>query len=406
MRYVIIGNGPAGVSAIEAIRKVDGEGEIVNINGEPYRPYSKPLLPFIIGGTIKYEDVFFRPPDFYDTYGVKPILGEPVIEIDVDRKLVVLASGRRVAYDKLLIATGGKPREPKIKGLDLEGIYYLTSLVYVEKIMKILPRVKHALILGGGPLGLKAALSLAHHSGIEVSVLVSSPHVMSQVLDAESASLLERKLVESGVKLMTRTSVVEFRGNGFVKKAILDNGDELPADLVIIGKGVTPALDFIDRRKIRANVGIIVDGYMQTSVPDVYAAGDVAESYDILTGGSNTVAVWPRASEQGHYAGLNMAGFRKEYIGAHRMNSLDFEGVSCIVMGDVKTVKEGYKVIVERDIKRNIYQRIILENGRIRGAAIIGRTVNVGGLNRLLRRRIDVENIKSSLLEDKATFIY
>ena len=406
MRYVILGNGAAGVNAIEAIRKVDREGEIINISAEPYRPYSKPVMPHYVGGFIPYEGMFFRPEDFYDRYDVTPILGDGAVEIDIDRSMVILQSGRRVPYDKLLIATGGKPRELKVPGHDLDGIYYMTNLDYTKKIMEKLPETKKALVLGGGPLGLKASLSLSHH-GIDVKILISSGQVMSQVLDPDSAKILEKKLDESKVEMRLRTWVIAFEGSGGrVKQAVLNTGEKLPCDLVVIAKGVQPNLDLIDPKKIRTNVGIIVNHYMQTSRPNIYAAGDVAESYDILTGGNNTVAVWPRASEQGYYAGMNMAGFEKPYPGAHRMNSLDFEGVSCIVMGDVKTIKKGFVVIIQKDEKRNIYQRIILENGRIRGAAIIGRIVNVGGINRFIRKAVEIGRVKDALLEEKATFIY
>ncbi len=405
MRYVILGNGAAGVNAIEAIRKVDPEGEIVNITSEPYKPYSKPVMPHYVGGQIPYKKMFFRPDDFYETNNVTPILGDGAIGIDVDNCYVILKSGRRIRYDKLLIATGSKPREMRVPGVELDGIFYLTSMEYTERIVDYLPNVRKALVLGGGPLGLKASLSLSHH-GIEVKLLISSNQVMSQVLDPDSAKILEKKLDESEVDMKLKSSVIAFEGRGRVEYALLDSGERLPCDMVIIAKGVVPNYDFIDRRKIRANVGIIVNSYMQTSVSNIYAAGDVAEAYDLLTGGNNTVAVWPRASEQGYFAGMNMAGFEKPYPGAHRMNSLDFEGVSCIVMGDVKTVKEGFVVLTQKDVKRNIYQRIILEGGKIRGAAIIGRIVNVGGINRFIRKRVPVERIKDSLLEDRVTFIY
>jgi len=187
MRYVILGNGPAGVCAIEAIREVDIEGEIINISAEPYRPYSKPVMPHYIGGGISYEGVFFRPKDFYDTHNVRPILGDGVVGIDIDGSFVTLESGRRVYYDKLLIATGGKPRLQKVEGADLDGIFYLTTLDATRKIVERLSKVKKALVLGGGPLGLKACLSLAHH-GIDVKILISSGQVMSQVLDPDSAT--------------------------------------------------------------------------------------------------------------------------------------------------------------------------------------------------------------------------
>ena len=405
MRYVIIGNGPAGVNAIEAIRKVDKEGEVVNISKEPYKPYSKPVMPYYIGGQIPYKKMFFRPDDFYESNNVIFIKEDGVVSIDTANSYVILSSGKRIGYDKLLIATGGKPRVMNVDGVDLDGIFYMTSMEYTERIVEYIPYVKNALVLGGGPLGLKASLSLAHH-GINVKLLISSPQVMSQVLDEESAKILEKKLDESEVEMRLKTSVIAFEGKGKIKVAVLDTGEKILCDMVIIAKGVVPDFDFIDRKKIRTNIGIIVNSYMQTSVSNIYAAGDVVESYDLLTGGNNTVAVWPRASEQGYFAGMNMAGFEKPYPGAHRMNSLDFEGVSCIVMGDVKTVKKDFVILTQKDVKRNVYQRIILEDNRIRGAAIIGRIVNVGGINRFIRKRVPINRIKDSLFDERVTFIY
>jgi NAD(P)H-nitrite reductase large subunit len=405
-RYVILGNGPAGINAIEAIRKVDQEGEITNVCAEPYLPYSRPLLPFFIGGQIGEEGVFFRPEDFYREHNVTPVLGEKVLEVDPQREAVITASGRRIPYDQLLIATGGNPRKPKVDGIELKNVNYLTTLDAARDVARQVPDTKSAVIMGGGPLGLKAALSLRHH-GIDAKVVVRSPRVMSQVLDGESAVVIEKKLEDSGVGVMTGRDVLALEGNGAVREAVFDDGSRIPCELVIIGKGVTPNLEFLAEAKaIRVNWGIIVNNHLQTSVENVYAAGDVAESYDILSGKSNVVAVWPRASEQGYVAGYNMAGFPKEYVGAHRMNSLDFEGVSCIVMGDVRNIRQDYKVIVQRDKGRNVYQKIILHDGKIRGAAIIGRIVNVGGINRFIRRQINVEAFKSSLLEERSTFIY
>ena len=405
-RYCIIGNGPAGINAIEAIRKADREGEVINICAEPYLPYSRPLLPFFIGGSIPEERVYFRPPSFYQDYDVIPVLGEKVIDIDPEKGSVVLASGRRIGYDRLLIATGGTPSKPKIEGVELKNVFYLNMFDYAKEIVKAIPNTKRALILGGGPLGLKAGLALSHHP-IEVKIVISSPQVMSRVLDPDSAAVIQKKLEESGIEVLLRNDVVALSGKEKVEEATLKNGERLKCDLIIIAKGVRPNFNFLaTTRAIRVNVGVIVNQYLRTTVEDVYAAGDVAECYDILSGRSNVVAVWPRASEQGYYAGLNMAGFPKEYVGAHRMNSLDFEGLSCIVMGDVRSKGEGYKTIIQRNLKEGVYQKVVLENGSIRGASIIGRVVNVGGINRFIRNRLNIEPFKSGLLEERSTFIY
>ncbi len=405
-RYVIIGNGPAGIDAIEAIRRVDSEGKVTNICAEPYLPYSRPLLPFYVGGQISEDGVYFRPSSFYQDHDVTAILGDKAVEIIPEEHCVALDSGKVVHYDKLLIASGSTPRESPIEGHEKRGIFHLTTLDETRGVVAQLPSTKRALILGGGPLGLKTAMALAGR-GIDTKVVIASGRVMSQVLDTDSAAVIEARLRSAGIDFLLGRSVVAFDGGDSVEEAILDNDERLKCELVIIGKGLVPNLDFLAKtRLVVKNVGIIVNQYMQTSLEGVYAAGDVAETYDLISGRSSVIAVWPRASEQGYCAGYNMAGFPKEYVGTHRMNSLDFEDVSCIVMGEIKEMQPGYSIIVQRDLKRHIYQKIILDQGRIRGAVIIGRIANVGAINRFIRRRVNVEQHKRALLETKSTFIY
>jgi nitrite reductase (NADH) large subunit len=405
-RYVVIGNGPAGIDAIEAIRRVDSEGSITNVCAEPHLPYSRPLLPFYVGGQISEEGVYFRPSSFYTDHDVDAILGDKAVEIIPEEQCVVLDSGKTILYDRLLIASGSTPRDPALEGHEKKGVFHLTTLDETRGVVAQLPRTKRAVILGGGPLGLKTAMALAHR-GIDTKVIIASGHVMSQVLDADSAAVIEHKLRDAGVDFMLGRSVVAFDGKRNVEEAILDGGERLKCDLVIIGKGLVPNLDFLRKtRLVVRNVGVVVNQYMQTSCENVYAAGDIAETYDLISGKSSVIAVWPRASEQGYCAGYNMAGFPKEYVGTHRMNSLDFEDVSCIVMGEIREMKPGFSVIIQRDLKRHIYQKIILEEGKIRGAVIIGRIANVGAINRFIRRRVDVQQHKRALLETKSTFIY
>jgi len=405
-RYVIIGNGPAGIDAIEAVRRVDSQGEITNICAEHHLPYSKPLLPFYIGGQISEERVYFRPKSFYKDNDVIFVSDDKAIEIIPEEQRVILDSGKVVPYDKLLIASGSTPREPGIEGYEKGNVFHLITLDDAREIVSQMPKITKALILGGGPLGLKTAMALSGR-GIDTKVIVTSPHVMSQVLDFDSAAVIERKLGDAGIDFVLGRSVVAVDGKSRAEEAILDNDERLKCDLVIIGKGLIPNLQFLaNTRLVVRNVGIIVNQYMQTSCENVYAAGDVAETYDLISGKSSVIAVWPRASEQGYCAGYNMAGFPKEYVGTHRMNSLDFEDVSCIVMGDIRTMKPGFSIIIQRDLKRHIYQKIVLEEGRIRGAVIIGRVANVGAINRFIRRRVNVEQHKRALLDTKSTFIY
>ncbi len=174
--------------------------------------------------------------------------------------------------------------------------------------------------------------------------------------------------------------------------------------MVIVAVGLSPNIDFVRSSDARVNIGLIVDNYMRTTIPNVFAAGDVTESKDVITGKSNVHAVWPRASEQGYVAGLNMVGFNKEYLGGYGMNSVSFFGVSCISMGDVKTEKPHYEILVKEIPEEFKYTKIILEDDRIRGAITVERLINVSALNRLLRKRTKVGVFRDNLLEEKFIF--
>lgn len=410
-RYIIIGNGPAGVNAIEAIRKVDKDGKIINVCAEPYLPYSRPLLPYLISGKIKEDNVYFRPKSFYKDYKVTPILGNKVEIIEPENKIIHLSDGKKIGYDKLLIASGMMPRELNIKGLDTKNVFYVTKLDFVKKIISQLSQTKLAVILGGGPQGLEVALALSHRK-IKTKVIIGSQQVLSQVLHKDAATVIQKRLEDSGIEFVFGNEVVEITGKENVGGVVLKTGERIKCEMVIVGKGLRPNLDFLAKTKsVRVDMGIVVDKWLKSSVENIYAAGDVAETYDILSGSTSIVGVWPRASEQGYYAGANMADFPKEYAGAYRMNTFNFEGLSCIVIGDTRIgdarmESEQYEAIVRMNLKRQIYQRIILEDDVVKGIEVIGRIVNVGAINRFIRRKVNVERFKSNLLAERATFVY
>lgn len=407
MRYVIVGNSAAGVNAIEAIRRVDHAATIVNISEEPYLPYSRPLLSYLVAGKVEEDSLFFRPKTFYKDYDVQPVLGKRVVGVDSRAKIVVLADAQKIRYDRLLVATGRSPGKLTIEGYKGQGVFHLLTYDDAKAIIGYLPKVREVLVIGSGLIGLKAAEALVS-AGKKVSVVELGDHILPLAIDERASEILSDVLAQNGIDLFPRNSVTEIMRDpeGEVRACLLADNNEVEAQMVISAAGLVPNIDFLIPTQVRVNVGVIVDQHLETTDPDIYAAGDVSESRDIITGRSNLSAVWPRASEQGYCAGYNMAGFPKEYVGTHRMNSLDFEDVSCIVMGDIRTTRPGFSIIIQRDLKRHIYQKIILEQGMIRGAVIIGRIANVGAINRFIRRRVNVEQHKRALLETKSTFIY
>jgi len=407
MDYVIIGNSAAGVSAIEAIRKVDKKGRIVNISEEPYMPYSRPLLTYLVAGKINEERIFFRPKTFYADYSVTPILGKRVVGVDSRAKIVVLDDGEKHAYDRLLIASGRSPGKLKLEGYEGEGVFRLVTYDDAKAIIRYLPKVKNVLVIGSGLIGIKAAEALTY-AGTKVSVVEIGKHILPLAIDERASEILSGVLKENGIELFPANSVSEIRRgrSGEIESCLLADGREIEAQMVISAAGLTPNMDFLVQTLVRVGIGVIVDQHLETTDPDIYAAGDVSESRDIITGRSNLSAVWPRASEQGYCAGYNMAGFPKEYMGGYGMNSVSFFGLSCITIGDVITEKEIHEILVREMPDENIYFKVILEDDMVRGVVQVGRILNVSAMNKLLRKRIDVGSFKDCLLEEKFVFVY
>lgn len=405
MKILIVGNSTAGLNAIEAIRRAGSDAQVYNISEEPYEPYSRPLLSYLVARKITEDRLGIRPKTFYQDHNVEAHLGNPVVFVDTEKKIVYCENGKRFNYDKLLIATGRRPVKLPIPGIDGEGVFNFLTYDDAKKILEYLKDVKSICIIGSGLIGLKAAEALKLR-GLDVTVVELLDYIMPFASDKRASEILQMALESNGVKFRLSTSAREVLRDekGKIKGVKLSNDEVIPCQMVIEAVGLAPNIDFLKGTDARVNIGLIVDNYMRTTIPDVFAAGDVTESKDAITGQSNVHAVWPRASEQGYTAGMNMLGFDKEYIGGYGMNSVSFFGVSCISMGDVKTEKPNFEILVKETPEDFKYTKIIIENDKIRGAITVGRFVNVSALNRLLRKRVDVGVFRENLLEEKFIF--
>jgi len=399
MTYVIIGGSAAGVSAAEAIRSVDKKAKITVISDEKLQLYSRCLLTYLIAGKIQKNQLLFKDKDFYKTNKIELISGVKAQNLDLKKKEVFLADKKKIKFDKLLIATGAAPKKLGIPGEELKGVFGLRSISDAEAIISMLDSVKNVVILGGGLIGLRDAYSLGMR-GKKASVIVKSPQVLSQMLDKEGARIIEKRLSDNGIEIKKGLSAKKIIGKTKVEAVELDNGQKLECQMVIIGKGVTPNLDIIKGTGIKTNWGILVDNNLKTSCKDVYAAGDIAEGYDIAKEEPNVNAIWPVAIRQGEIAGLNMAGEKIDYKGSLGMNSIEFFDLPTISMGITKPKKAGYEELKTSDTNRNVYKKIILKDDIIKGMVLISDVENAGVYNILARRRINLSGIKDILLKD------
>jgi NAD(P)H-nitrite reductase large subunit len=403
MHYVIIGNSAAGIGAAEAIRQVDPESPLTIISAEPEGAYSRALISYELAGWIPEGHLELRPPEFYREKNIETLLGRRVVKIDPQAKEVHLDDGQRVSYDKLLLATGGSPQKTGVKGEDKQGIFGFRTWGDLKAISEETKSVKEGVVLGGGCIGLQAACGL-HHHGVKTTLAIASPHLLSQVADPECGDFFRELFEKNGIAVRTNARPMEFKGADRVVSILFEDGSELPAQIVVVGKGVKPNTDLAEGTKIRADWGIITDDTMRTDEADIFAAGDVALTRDRITDQMTVNAVWPCAYQQGRVAGLNMAGKPTRYEGSLRMNAADFFGVSFISLGVVKPTEEGYETHVHFQREKGEYRKLIFREERLVGAVLIGRVGNAGVLLNLMRKKADVSDIKGDLLEGNFEF--
>lgn len=397
MNFVIIGASAAGIAAAETLRKNDKKSSITVISDESSPLYSRCLLTYLIAGSIDESKLYFKAESFYKDNNIKTYLGKKALAIDAGKRNVSLKGGTKIPYDKLLLATGAAPKSVDVPGADKKGVFTLRKIDDARVIIKILNTAKSVAVLGGGLIGLRDAYALSKR-GKEVAVIVKSPHILSQMVDADAAGIISSIFEKNGIKIMTGVAVKEIIGKNSVEGILLDNGERVSCQLVIIGKGVKPNTELASSAGIEAQEGIAVNEFLRTSDENIFAAGDAAETFDIARGGKRINALWPSAVEQGEVAALNMFGKKTAYDGSLSMNSVDFFGLASISMGVTKPKKEGYEIISKTG--KNTYKKFVLKENRIVGAVFVGNIKIAGVTSALIRNKIDVSGIKNTLLDE------
>jgi NAD(P)H-nitrite reductase large subunit len=401
-KYLIIGNSVGGIGAAEAIREVDCEGAIIIISDEPYHVYSRPLISEHLANGCPVERMLYRPPDFYEKSNIQAYLGEKVVEIDFDKHTVRLEGGKTLAWQKLLLATGGSPIIPGTEGVDLKGVFTFNKLDDARAIDEFLnqyhKRVK-AVVIGGGLIGVSVTEALVER-GVEVTIVEMKERILNTILDEEASAIAAKALLQAGVEIITGhvASKIDSYWPGQVTGVSLDDGRSLSCEMVILAIGVQPRRELVADSGMKINRGIVVDRHMATSVPDVYACGDVAEAYDFVYGENRLTPVWPNAYTGGRIAGLNMAGGSEEYPGGTAMNAVKYFGVSIVSAGMVSPPDDSYEKVIERH--DGIYKQVILKDGLIKGMVFTGDIEKSGIVYNLMKDRVDVGGFKEVLVAD------
>ncbi len=409
MRYLIVGNSAAGIFAAETIRGLDQAGQIIMVSQEDNLPYSRCLTSYLLGQEIPEQRIYIRNDNYYSETGIE-FIGQNVEQVDARAKSVLLANGEKLSYDKLLIATGSSPFTPPIDGSNLEGVFQLRTLEDAKKIADFVPNVKEAVVVGAGLVGLKGAHGL-HELGINVNVVEFAPQLMPLSLDSEAAGMVAGLLEKDGYRFYLNNKVVKILGeknnNGgmTVSGVVLDSGEQIACQLVLMAVGVRPNTALVRDSGVKVNKGIIVNDRMQTSIEDIYSAGDVAETYDLLWDENRINALWPMATAQGIVAGCNMAGIERRYEGSMGLNSAVFCGVGVISAGILNLPDGEGQVFRAAEPQRNYYRKFILRDDRLVGMIMVGEIEGAGFLSALIRKRVKVnKTVVNQWLTDKISY--
>ena len=395
-QYVIIGNSTAAIAAAEQIRLLDAAGKITMISDEPYHTYGRPLISYYLLGKTDAERMKYRPADFYERNRIDTVFSKRVEKIDAEKKKVVLSDGKKIAYDKLLVATGSRPFNPPMEGIEsVPCKFNFMTFDDALALEKVLAPDKSVLIIGAGLIGLKCLEGIADRVR-EVSVVDMADRVLPSILDEYGASLVQRELEGHKTTFYLSDSVQKFSGN----TAHLKSGKDIAFDILVVAVGVRPNVELVKDAGGKVGRGILTDDRQETSLKDVYAAGDCTESYDITAQTSRILALLPNAQFQGACAGTNMAGGEAHFTNAVPMNAIGFFGSHILTagsyFGDTYVEKSG-----------DTYKKLFYSDNKLNGFILVNKPDRAGIYTSLLRNATPLDEVDfESLKKDPALMAF
>ena len=417
MNYVIIGSGVAGIAAIEAIRSVDPTGGITLIGDDPYGFYSRPGLAYYLTGELHDKALFPRTAEDLRKLDFRYLKGRVTKILRAEHHLK-LEDQPVVPYERLLIAVGAQALPLEVPGAELDGVLKLDHMSDAKLILKHARRGRTAVVVGGGITALELAEGLLSR-GMRVHYLLRGDRYWSNVLDEHESKIVEHRLQEEGVVLHHHAEVIEVTGaNGKVNAVRLLNGQLLKCDLVAYAIGIRPRVSLAKEAGLAIDRGILVNEYLQTNDPDIFAAGDVAQAYDPLTGRSILDSLWAPARQQGFSAGLNMAGKKTAYIKAPPFNVTRLAGLTTTIIGTVGRGRDDDLVGIARgdsETWRELPECVVAQRGfdvnRLRlligenmllGAIVMGDQKLSLPLEKIISEKMDISPIREKLLMPNA----
>jgi NAD(P)H-nitrite reductase large subunit len=385
--HLILGNSAAALSAVKVIRENDSTSNITLVSAENHYAYSPVLLPYYVSKKIKRSALFLADERFYQQNGVELILGNPATRVDPPNRQVTLANSEVLDYDNLLIATGSSPKALGIPGEELAGVFTLKTVDDADKLVKTAAKMKDVVIMGGGLIGLQAANAL-YREGRNIKIIIGSKQPLSRNVDPSCAENVCQGIRECGMSILFETYAVSIEKAKNKLSVTLSSGRNLESDAVIIGKGVSANMQLVAESEIAVNHGIIVDETMRTNVPNVFAAGDVAEGLNLITGQRQVIATWPNACSQGRTAGINMAGGTDKNEGLSS-NICGFLGSAIASVGITNPENNDFEEVVADEPAKGRYRKLVWnKKDELVGAVLMGTVADIGVISNLIRNRV------------------
>ena len=393
-KLLVIGNGMAGVACVDNFLQGPSarEWDITILGEEPHVNYNRILLSAVLAGEKKIEDITLNPLAWYHERKIDLRLGVKAIDADVRRKVVIDQEGNEYPYDKLLLATGSHAFIPPVAGADKKGVYTFRNMGDSKAILERCKNSKRAVVIGGGLLGLEAARGV-HQQGMDTTVVHLLDRLMDMQLDAKGGAYLRRSIENLGVKVLLEKSTTEILGNGQVTGLRFKDGEEIPADMVVLACGIRPNVDLAKKLGLKINRGIVVNDHMETSDPDVFAVGECVEHDGKVYG-----LVAPLI-EQGKITAATMAGNKgPQYKGSAVAAKLKIMGIDVFSAGSVRGDQPGDEAVSYEDPQSGIYKKVLINKGVLVGTILVGDASDANRLLEFIRSKEELQEKRKMIL--------
>lgn len=405
--HLIIGGGVAGTTAAETIRRHDASATIAIVSDEPYRFYSRIMLskPNFFLGRIPFDMVWLKTEAWYAEQRISFIGGRAAAELDATARAVTLDNGETIRYGKLLLAIGGAARTWPVPGAEKIGVHYLRTLDHAKAIMAAVKTAKRAVTIGSGFVSFEMC-DMLRAAELDVTEVMLEPYYWYPVLDEVSGRMIEDVLTRGGVRIMRESEVAEVLGGANVEGVVLKDGVRIPCNLAMVGIGLRCLHDWVKTAGVEVGRGIIANEYLETNLPDIWAAGDGTEFQDVVLGERVMMGNWVNAQMQGKTAAWNMLGHQQQFRLVSFYTAHGF-GMNVALIGDVRVLPER-EVFTRGSPDANTFIRCVTSDGRIIGATLINRTQELGTLAAWIDRGVNMRPIAerfSDLKTDIRTLI-